>query len=187
MNDRDRPHALVAALDGARTIVATLPPLASCPRQLVQAVEAFEPMDHPSAIASGAWLRDRAFLEHGSARTYVWVARGRVHGFFAVSVGTCRLQPHELATLQAGRRPMPAVLLAQAARARECDIPPNEILETVLGIAEEVAALAGAGALMLDPFDQPTEQMWRARGFRSTSDTPRGNGRRRLWIELGTS
>lgn len=42
------------------------------------------------------------------------------------------------------------------------------------------AALGRVGASMLDPYDQTTEQMWRRRGFRPASETPRRNSPPRL-------
>lgn len=189
MSDPDRVTSgdLLAALRDPTLTIVTLPSRASCPPPLTEAVTKFEPTSRPAATASGEWLRDRALIEHGSARTYVWVSDGRVHAFFALSVGTCRLKPEQLVMLEAGPRPMPAVLLAQAARARDSDVAPREILETAIGVAEEIASLGGAGALMLDPYDPATERMWRKRGFLPTSDKPRQGAQQRLWIELGTS
>lgn len=163
----------------------TLPARASCPSELIAAVEAFDAGDRPAAAASAAWLRERALDEHGSARSYVFVARSRVLAFFALSVGVASLEPDELAPLAAGARPLPAVLLAQAARTPGAELPSGAVLRYALGAAERVQQFVGVGALMLDPYDGETDRMWRARGFRPVKKTRRDQQLLRLWRPLG--
>jgi len=180
-------EALVAGLNAKEPTLLTLPGRARCPDELVAAVEAFEVGQRPAALASAAWLRERALDEPGSARSWVWVGRGRALGFFAISVGAGKLEPEQLTALRAGQRPMPAVLLVQAARGTGAKLPAGSVLRGALGVAERIERLAGVGALMLDPFDEETAQMWRRRGFVPVLDKP-GQGRpARMWYPLGTS
>lgn len=178
------PEELVAALAGTSWTLMTLPSRARCPHQLVTAVGNFEAGDRPAALASAKWLRDHALDEHGSARSYVFAAENRVLAFFALSVGVASLEPADLAALAAGPRQLPAVLLAQAARWPEADLPPGTVLEHALGAAERANQFVGVGALMLDPYDEAADKMWRARGFRPVKKT-RGQGLLRLWRPLG--
>lgn len=82
---------------------------------------------------------------------------------------------------------MPAVLLAQAARAPSGSLPRGEILQGVLGIAEDLAQRVAVAVLLLDPFDTPTSRMWQARGFRPVLDAPRKGRQPRLWRALQLS
>ncbi len=179
-----RAERLLAALRGTPASLVTLPRRGECPVELVKAIGRFDAGERPAAVTTAAWLRSRALDEYGSARTYVWVAAGEVLAFFTLSVGLGKLEPAELEAADANeRRPLPAVLLAQAARRPDADLPPGAILEYALGIAARVEEYVGVGALMLDPFDPETEAMWISRGCRPTRDKPR-NGVRRLWMPL---
>ncbi len=174
---------LLAALGGPVLTLATLPPARDCPVELTRVVEHFDAGDGAAARASAGWLRESALHEHGSARTYVWLGGDRLHGFFAISVGTAKLEDEELVRLHARPRPLPAVLLAQAARNPAGSLAPGAILTGALGVAQRIAQLGGVAALVLDPFDEATSLMWQRRGFQPTSDKPRG-GRQRLWRAL---
>ncbi len=174
---------LVAALSSPVMTLATLPPARDCPVELTRMVEHFDVGDGAAAQASARWLRESALHEHGSARTYAWLGSEQLHGFFAISVGTARLEDEELVRLQAGPRPLPVVLLAQAARNPAGSLPPGAILTGALGVAQRIAQLGGVAALVLDPFDEPTSLMWRRRGFQPTIGKPRG-GHQRLWRAL---
>lgn len=179
-------NLLSPALASTQLSLITLPSRAACPVDLLDAVAAFNAGERPAAVATTRWLGECALDEHGSARTYLWVADGRVHGFFAVSVGLGRIEREALATLEAGPRPLPAVLLAQAARSSDTKrLAPGAILTSALGIAERISQYTGVGALMLDPFDQPTSDMWRRRGFQPVLDSPPRGRERRLWRTLG--
>jgi len=87
---------LLAALGGPVLTLATLPPARDCPVELTRGVEHFDAGDGAAARASAGWLRESALHEHGSARTYVWLGGDRLHGFFAISVGTAKLEDEEL-------------------------------------------------------------------------------------------
>lgn len=179
------PEDLVAALAGTSRTLVTLPSRTRCPHELVAAVEEFEAGDRPAALASAKWLREHALDEHGSARTYVFVAENRALAFFALSVGVASLEPAALAVLAAGPRQLPAVLLAQAARRPDADLPSGTVLEHALGAAERAHQFVGVGALMLDPYDEEADRMWRARGFRPVRKTRRDQDLLRLWRPLG--
>lgn len=177
------PQQLLDALTGPELTLITLPSATECPQELARAVAAFEAGETAAAAASVEWLREDALREHGSARTWAWVGSNQLHGFFAISFGIAKLQDADLEQLQAGPRPLPAVLLAQAARNPAGSLAPGAILVGALGVAVRIAQLGGAAALILDPYDEPTSEMWKRRGFLPTSDKPRG-GRQRLWRAL---
>lgn len=178
------PARLVAALTGTPWTLLTLPRRARCPHELVAAVESFEAGDRPAAVASAQWLRERALDEHESARTHLFVSAGRVLAFFALSVGTGTLEPDEQAALEVGSRPLPAVLLAQAARRPDAALPAGVVLRQALAAAERAHQYVGVAALMLDAYDDKAHRMWRARGFRPVKK-PLREGRPRLWRALG--
>jgi hypothetical protein len=178
---------LLAALSDAQLSLITLPRRADCPAQLVDAVTSFHAGDRPPAITTAEWLREAALDEYGSARTYLWVAQRRVHGFFAMTVGAARVEQTVLVELEAGRRPLPSVLLAQAARWPDGTLlPAGAILDGAIGVAERIRLYAGVAALVLDPADPETGAMWQRRGFTPVLDNPPRGRERRLWRALGT-
>lgn len=178
---------LVAALGDSQLSLITLPRRADCPSELISAVTGFDAGERPPAITTAEWLRESALDEYGSARTYLWVAEGRVHGFFAMTVGAARVQPTLLVELEAGPRPLPSVLLAQAARwPGGTLLAPGAILNGAIGVAERIRQYAGVAALVLDPADPTTSAMWQQRGFKPVLDNPPRGRERRLWRALGT-
>lgn len=185
MSTQASPEQLVAAANGRQLSLITLPRRSACPRELADAIAAFDAGERPAANASARWLRESALDQHGSARTYLWVAAGQVHGFFAISVGTAKLQSEQLTELDAGPWPLPAILLAQAARSPGGSLPAGAILTSALGVAERIAQYAGVAALILDPFDAPTSAMWQRRGFQPGLEPPPGR-QPRLWRALGS-
>jgi hypothetical protein len=178
---------LVAALGDSQLSLITLPRRADCPSELISAVTSFDAGDRPPAIMTAEWLREAALDEYGSARSYLWVAEGRVHGFFAMTVGAARVQQTVLVELEAGRRPLPSVLLAQAARwPGGTLLAPGAILNSAIGVAERIRQYAGVAALVLDPADPATSAMWQQRGFKPVLNNPARGRERRLWRALGT-
>jgi hypothetical protein len=176
MTSSTTAERLVAALAGAELSLA----------KLIDAVQGFTAGERPAAVTTAEWLRSCALDEYGSARAYVWIAQGRVHGYFAITVGVARLEPRVLVELQAGPRALPAVLLAQAARWPAGELlAPGAVLEGALGVAERIRQYAGVGALVLDPADPQTSAMWQRRGFQPVLDPPPRGHERRLWRALG--
>ncbi len=186
MSTQSSPEQLVAAANGRQLSLITLPRRSDCPPELSDVIAAFDAGDRPAATASARWLRESALDQHGSARAYLWLAAGQAHGFFAISVGTAKLLPENLTALDAGPWPLPAILLAQAARSPGGSLPAGAILTSALGVAERIAQYAGVAALILDPFDAPTSAMWQRRGFQPVLDKPPPGRQPRLWRALGS-
>lgn len=177
--------ARVQALRGSGLTLVTLPRRVECADELANAVAAFtEDTAIPAAVSSAAWLRERASVEYDSARSYVWVGDGRLHGFCAVSTGMFRCEPADRTEMDVGPYPLPAVLLAQAARSRGGHLERNAILQSALGVAESIRGRVAVAALILDPFDEPTGRMWASSGFRPTADKPPKGRQQRLWRAL---
>lgn len=179
------PEQLREALAGSKFSVVTLPRRPHCPAELTEAIKTFDAGSVPAAVASARWLREEALDQYGSARTYVFVADGRVLGFFALSVALGTLEPDEAPELGV-RDPakIPAVLLAQAARRPDANLPPGVVFEYALAVTEDAQRRLGVAVLMLDAFDDDTDEMWKTRGLRPLRK-PRPYGRPSLWIALG--
>lgn len=181
------PKQLLDALKADPLTLTSLPPRTACPGELIAAVQTFEAGDRAAAQASARWLRKDALDQYGSARSWVWIGQGRVHAFFALSVGVGKLLSGQLEGQQAGPWPLPAVLLAQAARNPSADLAAGAILRSAIGLAERTAQLVGIGALMLDPYDHETAEMWLRKGFHPIAEKPRGGRPARLWYPIGAS
>jgi hypothetical protein len=130
---------------------------------------------------AAAWLRDRALDEYGSSITYLMLRKGRVEAFYALCSAEVLLTGGDRTKLFRGSRAnshevsrrQPASLIAWAAKRTDgggnCGAL---IMGHALATAWEVAELQGNIALVLDPYDEQTAEMWLAMDL-SSSDAPR--------------
>jgi hypothetical protein len=69
------------------------------------------------------------------------------------------------------------------AKDRRADIDGKQLLLHAAGTARRAAELQATAVLVVDPFDEETEKMWRDRfGFRASAEKRKP---KRLWLPLG--
>jgi hypothetical protein len=163
-----------------RQVVAALP-------KLGEAIQAFVPVPGPAGESVAAWLTEQALSEPQEATVRVRLSDGKVTGVYALCAAQIALSTEERAQLGGVRyRTQPAILLAQIARAADSPGIGEELLRHADGTARLALTYIGATALVVDPFDQPTAEMWRERfGFQDSQQAVPGNRRlRRQWLSL---
>jgi hypothetical protein len=158
--------------------------------ELVQAVEAFQPLgDWEAGQAAARWLRERALSVPPESATYLLVRSGAVMGFFALAAGQVQLSRRDVGELGLARRTQPAVILTWMARAADSEPGAGKRMTTfAVGLARRATEYLGATLLGLDPFDQEVGQYWLGRGFQESELPPPGKDEdhpiKRLWLPL---
>ncbi|HWT95838.1 MAG TPA: hypothetical protein VN238_22750 [Solirubrobacteraceae bacterium] len=151
-------------------------------------VAAFDPGPRDAGHASARWLRDHALDAPPTSATRLLVRDGVLLGFYALANGQAELSSSHQKRLGSRRPTQPAVVLTQIAR--HADAPPGtgrDLVNAALSTARRVTEYSAATVLALDPYDEATAEMWRARyGFR-TSRTGAAGGLKRLWTPLHRS
>lgn len=176
--------APLAPVDPSERFVRWTPTVAADDPALAEAVAAFVPMDVPSGVAVASWLKERALAQPGSATPYLMVRNGRVAGFYALAAASVELRGSHRNSIGAELPPtVPAYLIAQLGRASWSEPGSGRrLLAHAMAKAREASLTAAAVALVVDPFDDGTAELWRRWGFRTSSmsigDT------RRMWMRL---
>jgi hypothetical protein len=157
-----------------RLIPEVVEDLGSSKQLLLDAVEAFESTEWEAGREAAAWLRDRALDEYGSSITYLMLRKGEVEAFYALCSAevlltgrdrtklfrSSRAKSHEVSRRQ------PASLIAWAAKRTDGEEKCGAlIMGHALATAWEVAELQGNIALVLDPYDERTADMWLGMDF----------------------
>jgi hypothetical protein len=167
---------------------------------LLDAVEEFDSPAYEAGLQAAAWLRERALDEYGSSVTYLMLLDRRVEAFYAIASAEVLLTGRDRKRLfrRSGRETyeisprQPASLITWTAKRDGGEDGCGErIMGHALATAWEVAELQGNVALVLDPYDHATAEMWSDFAFldfRRSAD-PRGRseaGARipRLWTPL---
>lgn len=179
-------HALTTALaTGEPVFVPWRRDVADALPTLHTAIAAFDPGDRLAAHASALWLRDHALSAPPTSATRLLVRDGTLLGFYALANGQAELSSSHQKRLGSRRPTQPAVVLTQIAR--HTDAPPGtgrQLFDASVSTGRLATRFSGATIIALDPFDEATAEMWRARyGFRA-SRTPASNGLKRLWTPL---
>lgn len=163
------------------------PGKAAVRHDLRAAVAAFDAgSSHPAGVRAASWLRDEALANHPASITWLMLVDDELVGYFALASGAVELRRRDRSRLgvDVDRAVQPASLVAQIAKSREA--PPgtgDRLIEQAFALAREAAQIQGSVALVVDPFDEETERMWRTKfGFRSSAKLV--GGRRRLWLPL---
>jgi len=166
--------------------------------RLLRALDSFESLDNGAGAAAAEWLRTKALAMHGSTVTYLWLVGRKVEGFYSLCSSNVRLSSGhrkrvfketglsvlEIPSLQ------PASLVAwiakQADASSDCG---RAVLFHAFSVATEVSHLQGSIALVLDPFDDQTAEMWERRTdvpFHRSARSPGDDEQkpRRLWTPL---
>jgi len=154
---------------------------------LAEAVEAFEPVPGPAGESVARWLRERALQEPQEATIRARLSFGRITGVYALCAAQVALAEEARAELGGLHyRTQPAVLLAQFARAADAEGIGSELLEHAVGATRRALWWIGATVLVVDPFDEATDDYWRERwGLKPSEQRVPGNRRlHRLWTAI---
>ncbi|HEY5261176.1 MAG TPA: hypothetical protein VIJ33_03620 [Solirubrobacteraceae bacterium] len=163
-----------------RSVIQRLP-------ELDEAIRAFTPVPGPAGRSVAKWLAAHALSEPQEATVRLRLHQGKVTGVYALCAAQITLDTTERAQLGGVRYlTQPAILLAQFARAHDSPGTGEELLLHAIGTARRALAYIGATMLVVDPFDEPTAEMWRERfHFQDSQQPPPGNpALRRQWLSL---
>lgn len=155
---------------------------------IAEAIEAFEPVDHPAGHAAAEWLKNSALDDYPSTATWIAYRKQRVEGYFAMCSGEVLLYGRHRSKwlVRKGRRRehvlhprQPASLITWMCKHKHASITGRTILLHAAYIAMRVGELQGNIALVIDPFDDDTAAFWQERFEFLSSATPN-----RLWLPL---
>jgi len=165
--------------------VSWSPEVAEARPDIAEAVAGFRSLPVPAGEAAQAWLRDTALAAHPTCQTNVLVHLGSVQGYYALTMGEVELSSSDRKKIDAVHPRQGAVLIPWLARTREPTMQDafEHLLLHAVASARRGAGYVGAAVIALDPFDEATAEIWRARGFRR-SRTVRHNKPTRLWRPL---
>jgi hypothetical protein len=179
-------EAVAAALADPEPTWVTLPgPQEELPAELRTALDAFDAGERPAAVAAREWLRTQAVDSYETSRTRLLIAERRIAGFYSLAAAQVELRQSD--RRRAGLNPVrvPAALVTWIAKDRRAEIDGELLLLHAAGTARRAAKLQATAVLVVDPFDEATEGMWRERfGFRVSAEKREP---KRLWLPLGPS
>ncbi|MDQ4041472.1 MAG: hypothetical protein M3141_06950 [Actinomycetota bacterium] len=154
-------------------------------KALRDAVASFDAGSTPAGRAATAWLTNDAVKSYPSVVTRLVLVEGRIAGYVAVTPGEVELSGNHRKKLGLIHPIQGATLIPWLGKDVSGLIPGTVLLEIALGVAREAAKLQGGAALVLDPFDLATSQMWVAPPYEfKRSRTINRSGLHRLWKPL---
>jgi hypothetical protein len=154
--------------------------------RLRDALDRFDAGPTPAGAAATAWLRDHALSQHQMSRTRLCIADGRICGYYSLCNSTFEISSRkrrQLLQVETTIRTLPASLVTWLAKDRQVGVDGKLLIRHAVATAREAAAVTASVALVVDPFDDATADMWKERfGFRESSGESD-----RLWIPLAAS
>jgi hypothetical protein len=177
--------SILAALGDPKPTWITLPPATLVlPQELRTAIDAFDAGPRAAGQAATMWLTTQAQEAYETSRTRLLIVEHRVAGFYSLAAAQVglRRQHRRMLGLPQNLVSVPAALITWIGKDRGSGIDGADLLRHATATARRAAALQAAALLVVDPFDDETDEMWRSRyGFRSSSQ----NGAlKRLWLPL---
>jgi hypothetical protein len=152
---------------------------------LSAAVAAFDAGTTAAGVAAAAWLKNEAARAHPSVVTRLLFTDGILAGYVAVTPGEVELSGNHRKKLGLIHPVQGATLIPWLAKDGRNLMPGEVLLEVALGVAREAARLQGGAALVLDPFDLETSEMWLKPPYSfKRSRTINRSGLYRLWKPL---
>ena len=157
---------------------------------IAEAVDAFEPVDHPAGHAAAQWLKESSLDDYPSTATWLAYREGRIEGYFAMRSGevvlTTKQRRKQLARKGRQREHVlhprqPASLIAWLGKHAEASITGRTLLLYAAYVANQVAEYQGNIALVIDPYDDDTARFWQDRYKFLRAANPS----KRLWVPLG--
>lgn len=154
--------------------------------EIMDSVKTFECLPNPAGEAAAAWLREHALQAHPGCRTYLLLFRGAVQGYYALTPGTAELRSADRTKLGLQHPTVGAVLIVWLGRcvSAEMDDVGSHLLLHAVAVARRGAEHVGGEVLALDPYDEETAELWRARGFRNSRTRVADEKPLRMWQVL---
>jgi hypothetical protein len=151
--------------------------------RLGAALEAFHTHDVAAARDAKVWLRERALIDHATARTTLALGHNRVLGFYSLAAQHADLTEDERAAagVSAERRRVPATLMAWIARDPEGPVTGRQLFIHALAVARRASELSASAVMVLDAHDEPTAEMWLSQPYGLHRSERQ---RLRLWVPL---
>jgi hypothetical protein len=183
LEETDAGESIAEALADSEPTWVTLPSRENeVPNELRGALDAFDAGERPAASAAGMWLRTEALASHQTSRTRVLIADHRVAGFYSLASAQVELSQHDRRRVGVNPVRVPATLVTWIAKDQRAEIQGKLLLLHAAATARRAAVLQATSVLVVDPFDDETAAMWRARfGFRPSAEARKP---KRLWLPL---
>lgn len=148
------------------------------------ALEQFDAGSTPAGEAATEWLKRSALAEYQLSRTALYIANGAIAGYYSLASSTIELSQRERKKwlgFRTRRGSLPATLITWIAKDHRAEFDGSLLVMHAAAVARRAMLVQASVALVLDPFDDATTDLWITRhGFRRTSGK---SGR--LWIPLG--
>lgn len=180
-------RAIDEALADAEPTWVTLPPVdANISALFRRALADFDAGAKPAAVAATHWLQQSALAQHQNSRTALYIGNGRIAGYYSLCNAQVELSQRQRKKLDL-RTPigtLPASLVTWLAKDHRADFDGELLVMHAAATARKATMTQASVALVLDPYDDETAEMWRTRfGFRRSS----GSNADRLWVPLARS
>lgn len=159
-------------------------------KEVVEAINAFEPVDNKAGRMSAKWLKEEALVDDKMTGTWLMYMNGRLQGYVSVCSGNASL--HDDGRANAFRRTLrglpgvryageliPASEIRWMGRHVKSAFSGEVLLNHAMRIASEVAELQGNTALVIDPYDDDTADLLLER-YRFLRSAKKGQ----LWLRL---
>lgn len=166
---------------------------------LTDAIKEFEAVDKPAGREATDWLQRDALDWDGTTLTYLMLLDRRLEAFYASASSSVMLSQRDRKRARGAKRlpvsippRQPATLIAWLAKRRGASTSGLTVLEHAFSTAVQVSELQGNVALVLDPFDDATAELWLSLGvgLRQSASDRHGSAAdgqakpRRLWMPL---
>ena len=158
--------------------------------EVVEAIDAFEPVDNKAGQMSAKWLKEEALVDDKMTGTWLMYRNQRLQGYVSICSGNITL--HDDGKANAFRRTLrglpgvryageliPASEIRWMGRHVQSDFRGEVLLNHAMRIASEVAELQGNSALVIDPYDDDTADLLLER-YRFLRSAKKGQ----LWLRL---
>jgi hypothetical protein len=129
--------------------------------EIEAAIAAFDPGSRPAAQGAARWLREHGL--DGESQPYLAIVDGELVGFYALTAGELELSEDARKKLGLIRATQGAILVTWIAKSAKHVLDGDVLVTDAIGVAQESAEDVSATVLALDPFDEATAAMWRAK------------------------
>ena len=134
-------------------------------------------------VTARFWLRESALDEYQLSRTTLYLADGVIAGYYSLASSTVELSQRyreQNLALVTRRGTLPATLVTWLAKDHRAGFDAMLLIKHATALARRAMLAQASAALVLDPYDEATAELWAARHvFRRSSANSR-----RLWIAL---
>jgi hypothetical protein len=177
--------SIAAALTDPTPSWITLPRLVEeVPDSLLRAIAAFDAGDRPAGRAAAEWLRTKSVATHAISRTRLLIVDHRVGGFYSLASAQVALRSQHRREIGVTQHvvSLPAALVTWIAKDVRSHVDGVDLLRHAAATARKAALHQATALLVVDPFDEETDVLWRTRfGFRPSSEA---GPLKRLWLPI---